>query len=180
MTKNEFHIKTPSDIGKQKQKVSAEELQVIKSKIEKKNRKPSSRCLLCKMTIDEIGGKRIVAQKTLGTFSSKTYRGGGDPDFPDLSIKLDDANYIVLRGKKGMWTDELIERAKEIYLNNECPWFCQKCAGKTCHICGEIMNNPIGSNVIYDDGCILHVAALGYNPGCVNESCENYKSGVNK
>ena len=177
---NNFYITRPEDIDKQKQMVSADDIRVAKSKIGKKKRKPSSHCLLCKMTIDEIGGKRVGAQKTLGTFSSKTYRGGGDPDFPDFSIKLDDANYIVLRGKKGMWTDELIEKVKEIYLNNECPWFCQKCASKTCHICREILNNPIGSDVIHDDGCILHVAASGYNPGCVNESCENYKSGVNK
>ncbi len=172
---NNFHINRPEDIGKQKQKISAKELKGIKSKVGKANLRPSSHCLLCKNTIDEMGGKRIVAQKTLSTFSSKTHRGGGDPDFPDLSIRIDDANYIVLRGKKGMWTDELIERVKEIYLNNECPWFCQKCAEKTCHICGEIMNNPIGSDIIYDDGCVYHVAALGYNPGCVNESCENYK-----
>ena len=43
------------------------------------------------------------------------------------------------------------------------------------YICGEILNNPIGSDVIYDDGCVLHVAALGYNPGCMNDACENYK-----
>ncbi|SVD60897.1 uncharacterized protein METZ01_LOCUS413751, partial [marine metagenome] len=80
-----------------------------------------------------------------------------------------------LRGIKDMWTDELIEKVKGNYLNRECPWFCQKCAGKTCYICGEIMNNPIGSDIIYDDGCVHHVAALGYNPGCVNKYCENYK-----
>ncbi len=159
----------------QKQKDSAEDIRVAKSKIGKKNRKPSSHCLLCEKTIDEIGGKRVVAQKTLGTYISATYRGGGDPDFPDLSIKIDDARYILFCGKKGMWTDELIEKVKEIYFNNEHPWFCQKCAGKTCHICGEILNNPIGSDVIYDDGCISHVAVLCYNPGCVNESCENHK-----
>ena len=172
---NNFHINRPEDIGKQKQMFSAEDIRIAKSKIGKKKRKPSSHCLLCKKTIDEIGGKRVVAQKTLGTFISTTHRGGGDPDFPDLSIKLDDANYIVLRGIKGMWTDELIEKVKGNYLNSECPWFCQKCAGKTCYICGEIMNNPIGSDIIYDDGCVHHVAALGYNPGCVNKSCENYK-----
>lgn len=173
--KNEFHIKRVSDIGKQNQKVSAEDITEAKAKLKKKKRKPSSHCLLCEKTIDEIGGKRIVVQKTLGTFSSKTYLGGGDPDFPELSIKMGDDNFIVLRGKKGMWTDKLIAKVKEIYSNQERPWFCHKCAYKTCHICGEIMNNPIGSDVIYDDGCISHVAALGYNPGCVNDSCENYK-----
>ena len=172
---NKFHINHPEDIGIQKQKVSAEDIRAAKAKIEKKKRNPSSHCLFCKKSVDEIGGKRVVAQKTLGTYISKTYRGGGDPDFPDLSIKIDDANYIVLCGKKGIWTDELIDKVKEIYLNIECPWFCQKCAGKTCHICGEILNNPIGSDVIYDDGCVLHVAALGYNLGCMNDACENYK-----
>jgi len=170
-----FHINHPEDIGIQKQKVSAEDIRAAKAKIGEKKRKPSSHCLLCKKTVDEIGGKRVVAQKTLGSFISTTYRGGGDLDFPDLSIKIDDAKYILLCGKKGMWTVELIDKVKEIYLNNERPWFCQKCAGKTCHICGEILNNPIGSDVIYDDGCVLHVASLGYNPGCMNESCENYK-----
>ena len=170
-----FHINRPQDVGIQKEKVSAKDIRAAKAKIEKKKRKPSSHCLLCKKTIDEIGGKRVVAQKTLGSFISTTYRGGGDPDFPDLSIKIDDAKYILLCGKKGMWTVELIDKVKEIYLNNERPWFCQKCAGKTCHICGEILNNPIGSDVIYDDGCVLHVAALGYNPGCMNDACENYK-----
>ena len=170
-----FHINRPQDVGIQKEKVSAKDNRAAKAKIEKKKQKPSSHCLLCKKTIDEIGGKRVVAQKTLGSFISTTYRGGGDPDFPDLSIKIDDAKYILLCGKKGMWTVELIDKVKEIYLNNERPWFCQKCAGKTCHICGEILNNPIGSDVIYDDGCVLHVASLGYNPGCMNDACENYK-----
>ncbi|MBL7023200.1 MAG: hypothetical protein ISR90_03985 [Candidatus Marinimicrobia bacterium] len=130
---------------------------------------------MCNKIIDEIDGKRIVAQKTLRTYISETYRGGGNPDFPELSIKIDDTIYIVLGGKKGMWSDELIQKVTDIYANHTHPWFCQKCAYKTCHICGEIINNPIGSDVIYDDGCISHVAALGYNPGCVNASCENYK-----
>ncbi len=170
-----FHINRPEDIGIQKQKVSAEDIRVAKAKIGEKKRKPSSHCLLCKKSVDEIGGKRVVAQKTLGSFISTTYRGGGDPDFPDLSIKIDDANYIVLCGKKGIWTDELIDQVKEIYLNYKCPWFCQKCAGKICLICGEILNNPIGSDVINDNGDVLHVASLGYNPGCMNDACENYK-----
>ncbi len=172
---NKFHINCPEDVGIQKEKVSAEDIGVAKAKIGKRKRKPSSHCLFCKKTVDEIDGKRIVAQKTLGSFISTTYRGGGDPDFPDLSIKIDDAKYIVLYGKKGMWTVELIDKVKEIYLNIECPWFCQKCAGKICLICGEILNNPIGSDVINDNGDVLHVASLGYNPGCMNDACENYK-----
>ncbi len=172
---NTFQIKRSSSIGQPLQNVPENDMYKFKSKRINKYRKPSCHCLLCKKTIEEIGGKRIVAQKTLGTFLLKTYHGGGDPDYPELSIKINDMNYITLRGKKGMWTDELIEEIKDIYLQYERPWFCQKCAGKTCYNCGELMNNPIGSDVIYDDGCISHVAALGYNPGCVNDMCENYK-----
>ena len=97
---NKFHINCPEDVGIQKEKVSAEDIGVAKAKIGKKKRKPSSHCLLCKKSVDEIGGKRVVAQKTLGSFITTTYRGGGDPDFPDLSIKLDDAKYIFFVEKR--------------------------------------------------------------------------------
>jgi len=75
--KNEFLIKIPSDIGKQKQKVSLENIQKAKSKIVNKKRKPSCHCFICKKTIEEIRGKRIVVQKTLGAYLLKTYHGAG-------------------------------------------------------------------------------------------------------
>ena len=51
---NNFHINRPEDIGKQKQKISAKELKGIKAKVDKVNLRPSSHCLLCKNTIDEM------------------------------------------------------------------------------------------------------------------------------
>ena len=146
----------------------------------KNKRIQTSCCLLCRKTISEIGGKRIATQKTLGTYLSNMFRGGGDPTFPEFSIKLNESTFIVLYGIKDIWTKNIITKVKEAYLNNEHPWFCQKCAGKVCQICGQILNHPVGSNVIYENGSMAYVPALGYNPGCVYYKCSNFRERESK
>ena len=73
------------------------------------------------------------------------------------------------------WTDEAIERVRQDYLAGFRPWLCQKCTGRVCRKCGVPINYPLGSDVLYDNGCSSHVPILPFDPGCSNKACESYK-----
>lgn len=140
-----------------------------------KNRLPAKRCVICTKTIDEIGGYRIIAGLFQRIYFANRSIGGGNPKYPDQSIKIDENNFIVLRGEKKLWTDEIINRIKLQYLENKRPWFCQVCGNRTCRICNKPINYPMGSDVIYENGCSNHIAIFPFDPGCINSNCEKYK-----
>jgi hypothetical protein len=138
---------------------------------------PSKRCIFCNKTIEEIGGRRLIATGFKAVFLSEKYHGGGKPDYPFKSVKLDESSglYVSVQGEKGLWTDELIEKARQEFLHGRHPWFCQVCGNRKCKKCGAPLNFPAGTDVLYDNGCSGHVMLVGINAGCVNPDCENYK-----
>ena len=139
---------------------------------------PAPNCIFCNKSIEQIGGKRIVAQQLRGIKLSKKFQGGGNKDYPFQSFKLSDSsdNYVVIWGAKSLWTENRIKQAIELSKQNLHPWFCQKCGHRTCSKCGEPINMPLGSDVIYEDGDIRHVMLIGINPGCINPKCSNFKN----
>lgn len=138
---------------------------------------PSDRCVLCGKTLEETGGRRLVANKLRGICLSNKFKGGGDADYPYQSVKLDDSEvvYLLVWGEKEKWTLEAIARAKSEYLNGRRPWFCQVCGERTCSECGAPINLPMGSDVLSDNGCSSHVTIFPFDPGCINPECKKYR-----
>lgn len=116
--------------------------------------------------IEEIGGRRLIAQRLRGVTLSTKYQGGGNPDYPHQSTLLyDDLEiYNDVWGEKSMWTKEAIQRARQSYLNGRRPWFCQVCGCRACSECGAPINLPVGSDVLYENGCSSHCAILPVAP----------------
>lgn len=140
-------------------------------------RLPSDKCVLCEKRLEDVGGKRIIAQQLRGLMLSSKYMGGGNSDYPYQSCKLHDDEdlYLVVWGEKEKWTLPAIKRAKEEFLNGRRPWLCQICAHRKCSECGSPINYPMGSDILYDNGCSSHVAIFPFDPGCINPDCDKYR-----
>jgi len=137
-------------------------------------RLPDKRCVICNQTIDDVGGRRIVAQKFRGIFLSDRPIGGGNLEFPVKSIKLYKYEEIYITYQGEFWCDDSVERAKQSFLNGLRPWFCQKCGKYSCTECGEPITYPMGSDVLFDDGCSSHIPIHPFDPGCINSNCKKY------
>lgn len=119
-----------------------------KDKANKQNYPPDSKCILCQCTLEEVGGKRIVAQYPKG----------------------------ITRSKIWGFDEEIKKRALKIFKEGKHPWFCQKCADLSCSICGSPIQTPCGSDVLYDDGSTWHIAILPIgHGGCINPECPHHR-----
>ena len=141
-------------------------------------RLPAERCVLCQHPLDAIGGMRIIAQHGWAVGLTDRYRGGGNPQYPERSVPLEDGTgrYLLVKGDPSRWTDAAIKRAQQDYLAGFRPWLCQKCTGRVCRECGEPVNYPMGSDVLYDSGCSSHIPILPFDPGCSNGECGKYRA----
>jgi len=146
----------------------------------KYRRPPADRCVICEKTIEETGGRRIIAQHSRGVKLGKRYEGGGNPERPHKSIKLypESDTYVVVWGEKEFWTDARIKRAIQDYQDGRHPWFCQVCGLRTCSLCGSPINDPVGSATISAGGCVGQSPLLGVDPGCTNPECKKYTTVV--
>ena len=145
-------------------------------------RKPSKTCLLCDSTIEEIGGIRITTTNSRGVFiSNKEWSGSDSPrrgraPYPCRSYKLGNESYIIMRGPANEgFNDELLEKAKRQFENDERPWLCQRCAHRLCSQCGEPLNRPPAVDMLCDDGSSSHIAIMSVDRGCINKECDKYK-----
>lgn len=141
-------------------------------------RPPAKTCIFCDKSLEEVGGKRLVAQKSKGVHLSNEYRGGGNPDYPFQSTKLfDDLGvYVVVWGERSLWIESTIEKAKNEFLTGYQPWFCQSCGNRVCLKCGSPLNNPAGSDILHGDGSSSHAPMFAGGCDCINPSCEKHKS----
>lgn len=139
-------------------------------------KRPGPFCIFCQKSIDDVGGRRLV-----GTTKGHGYGvydrpiGGGSKDRPFRSIQFPGAEskYLVVWGLQ--WTAENMQQALKMIQDNKLPWFCQKCGHRQCSGCGEPINYPVASDVIYDDGHISHCPIIPADMGCINPNCEKYK-----
>jgi hypothetical protein len=140
-------------------------------------RPPSKTCILCGKTIEEVGGRRMIAQKFIGVTLSDKYSGGGNPDYTHQSVKLyDDGNtYVTMWGGKDLWTADRIDSAHKEYLTGHSPWFCQICGRRACSKCGAPVNMPVASDVLYSNGETDHVPIIPADLGCINPKCPKYR-----
>jgi len=144
-------------------------------------RPPAKTCVFCNKPLNEIGGKRIIAQQLRGIALSKKKTGGGNKDFPHKCVELFSEPVIFMDfwGEKDKWTEAAIKSAKNAYLDGKQPWFCQVCGERKCSKCGSPINYPMGSDILYGNGCSSHVAMLPFDPGCINPACDKYRDWEN-
>lgn len=140
-------------------------------------RAPAKTCVFCNKSLNDIGGKRIIAQQLRGVALSKKKTGGGNINFPHQSVQLfSDPNvFMDMWGEKEKWNESSIKSAKNSYLNGKRPWFCQICAVRQCSNCGSPINYPMGSDILSGNGCSSHVGIFPFDPGCNNPDCDKYK-----
>ncbi|MBU1566854.1 MAG: hypothetical protein KJ630_14680 [Proteobacteria bacterium] len=137
---------------------------------------PDSHCVICQKTIEEIGGRRLVAQQVRGILISNKPIGGGHRDHHYKSHKLSPYPlYLVVWGPGTIWSGDAIQRATAAFHKGKRSWFCQLCGNRVCLDCGSPSQMPVGSDVLYENGCTAHVAILPCHPGCVNPQCKNHK-----
>lgn len=146
----------------------------------KNRRMPSAGCVICEKTLEQVGGgKRIIAQGLRGVVLTDKATGNGGCKNPSrtrfLNGENDQDGYLLVWGEPGMWTEASIERARQAFLDGERPWLCQICAIRQCSECGAPINYPMGSDILYDDGCSTHVPIFPFDPGCTNLNCKKYK-----
>ena len=140
---------------------------------------PADRCLLCEKRLHQTGGVRLIA-----TNDSHLVRltdrqlGGGDQEHPCRSSWLFPGEnlWVTVREPRSVWTDAVMERAKQAFLSLRHPWFCQPCGGRSCSNCGSALIAPPAADVITPDGRVSHSAALPINPGCINPDCLEYRA----
>jgi hypothetical protein len=137
---------------------------------------PFSHCVICQKSIEEIGGRRIIAQSMRGILFSNKPIGGGHKDHHYKSHKLSPYPlYLVVWGPGTMWSEDAIQSATAAFHKGKRSWFCQLCGNRVCQDCGSPLQQPVGSEVLYDNGCTSHVPILPCHPGCVNPQCKNHK-----
>ena len=87
------------------------------------------------------------------------------PTCAQCGLRLEDVGgERIVATAAGLWVTPA--RDSEGYLR----WLCQKCAGVVCKACGSI-RIPLGSDILHDDGTILHVAILPISVYCSNPAC---------
>jgi hypothetical protein len=140
-------------------------------------RPPARTCVFCSKPLKDVGGKRLIAQQLRGVTLTNKKRGGGNKDFPHQCFELfsDPLVYMDCWGEKEKWTDSAILSAKKSYLSGKQPWFCQICGERKCSDCGSPINYPVGSDILYGNGCSAHAPIFPIDPGCSNPNCKKYK-----
>lgn len=141
-------------------------------------RLPAAECIFCNKALNDVGGRRLIAQRLLGVTLSNINHGGGNKDYPHKSIELFPKKSVFMRiwGSNDKWTESAIMSAKNQYLSGKRPWFCQVCGNETCHLCESPLNRPAGADILYDDGYSAHCALLPCSTGCNNADCHNFRS----
>ena len=138
--------------------------------------RPAMTCMVCAQSIQDIGGRRLVAQSARGTNVFDHAMSGGFENFHSCTRLRDHRElYLVLWGEGGFLSDEVINRVRATYLEGLRPWFCQVCGSRLCHVCGEILPRPVMSDYVFDDGGTVHCPVLGADPGCWNPQCERHR-----
>ncbi len=135
---------------------------------------PSDTCIVCNKSLAEVGGERIIVQIPRGIVISDTEYINSDKEYPRQSFKLsvNSDRYLVVWGDE-LQTDDVIDRAKKEYEKGKQPCFCQVCGNRTCQECGTLIQFPMGSSLLDDNGKSWRVSNLPIAQGCTNLKCKN-------
>lgn len=143
----------------------------MKNKIDK-ILSPANECLVCGKTLVKAGGgRRIVAQKFrgVGLVSNKHKK--------SERIQLyDDNPQIFLAVWGDIFSQEILLRAHQNYINNYVSWFCQICGKRVCSTCGSPTQMVPASDLLDNDCSTHHSPIFPCSPGCVNPNCKNHRT----
>lgn len=128
---------------------------------------PSNACLICHRTLEEAGGKRVVADRRFGLTLLDA------EEKPTRGTTYPLANGLVLRIWGKRWDEDLVSRALEEAESGH-SWFCQSCMGRVCSVCRWPVIWPPGTNVLYEDGSTPHQMPIPAVNQCTNPECEHY------
>lgn len=136
---------------------------------------PSRECVLCRRTLDETKGSMIVSRYFYSVVLSNKYRGGGAPDYPYVSLNIEDGLYAYVKGPKDIWTAEIKDYIVKEFKSNRHPWFCQQCCKMVCNVCGTPVQILYGCDSISESGEHFHSPIFPIPHGCINPDCQNYR-----
>jgi hypothetical protein len=131
-------------------------------------------CIFCGKTIHQAGGSKIISSRNIKMFMSDHFHGGGNPDLPYQSVKLDDDRFLVFKGQKTVWTKANIDKATSFVKQGFDVWWCQSksCANRVCRICNSATQRAYGCDLVGG----VHVSVHPVPAGCVDPDCEKHQS----
>jgi hypothetical protein len=140
---------------------------------------PAPECAICRKKLEQIGGRRITAQKLRGMavwdFEASLHD-RGNLIASERLIEGKNA-YLVVWGEVERFTTEVVERMRLTYLNGLRPWMCQAatCGCRQCPQCGAANNLPVASDLLYSDGRNPHLMVVPADCGCTNVDCNKFR-----
>jgi hypothetical protein len=139
--------------------------------MKKRKRPPAPSCARCGETLGAIGGKRVVGTPERGVLLCGPEITLGELHHPTQTELLEGKEKLVVVTYGAGWTDDARARAKEAAVEGQRPWICQKCAGRTCAVCGAPLEVPIASTLLNDDGAVTHLMIVPTRISCINADC---------
>ncbi len=131
---------------------------------------PTERCIFCAKSLEETGGRRLLGRKISGYSISEYPKGGGNKDYPNRYIKIEDKKYFIYWDMGNRWNKENINKAIEDIKDGLTPWYCQSCGSRLCSECGAPVINPACTDILNENGTISHCAPLAPHR-CINDNC---------
>lgn len=142
-------------------------------------RRPAQRCVICNLTIEESGGKRLIATPRYGISLRTIHARLGSIRHPSRTIRLT-GNYrdlIVVISESQLWSDEVVERIRQVTQLGFRAWACQRCVHhQICEQCSSPLVQVPVADYLEDDGRTVHAPFLpGFAQSCPNPDCPNHR-----
>ena len=140
---------------------------------------PADECFKCGRKAEQGKSQIVATLARRALFTNEDVRGmfdeNGSGDIENehlISIDSDVADYLYLSTKV---TEEQIAKAKAQAEKGTHPFFCYKCAYRSCRDCGGELNIPTAVELVHTNGKRGYRAIMPINAGCKNTECQNYK-----
>lgn len=126
-----------------------------------RRRRPADECAVCGRGLSEVGGVRLIRTLSAGLVRRHVDGPIGPLPGPAQVFPLEGdqrQNMILVWGLP--WSPAARERAVGQTQAGRRAWFCQRCSGDLCHVCGPPLRRVPGAEVLADDGDVPHEPLL--------------------
>ena len=140
-------------------------------------RLPGPTCVMCSRSLDETGGRRIVATNNVGVSLRSIQSRLESIHHPARTIRLEGRwRDVVVVMWGDVWDGEVAERVRQQAQENFRPWMCQSCIGAAiCPRCLACMWPIPGADIVENDGKTKHVFVIaGMATRCRNPDCVDF------